>query len=242
MAATELRKANNRELTPPYARFLVRLIRPFPNFDFFFVKSLRRKAARLLQLKPGDRALDVGCGPGGSFSYLLDAVGPEGEVVGVEISPETAINARKRIAKNTWNNARVLVSAAEKATLDGEFDGLLMFAAPDVYASPQALANLFPHLKSNARVVVFGGKLSRHRFGKIPNLLFQLMFSRLTFPSTPRMDYEPWALLQSRVHEFHVEEYFFGLMFLAWGSVKIARATTRMKNTGKIESDPSGLL
>jgi SAM-dependent methyltransferase len=219
MAATELNTVNNRELTPPYARFLVRLIRPFPNFDFFFIKSLRRKAARLLQLKPGDRALDVGCGPGGSFSYLVDAVGRAGEVVGVEISPETAINTRKRIAKNAWNNVQVVVSAAEKAALEGEFDGLLMFAAPDVYASPQALASLFPHLKSDARVVIFGGKLSRHRFGRIPNLLFHAMFSKLTFPSTPRMDYEPWALLKSRVHDLHVEEHFFGWMFLAWGSL-----------------------
>ncbi len=219
MAAKEVHKAGNRELTPPYARFLVRLIRPFPNFDFFFVKSLRRKATRLLQLKPGDRVLDAGCGPGGSFPYLVDAVGPRGEVVGVEISPETAINARKRIVTNAWNNVQVVVSAAEKAPLEGAFDGLLMFAAPDVYASPLALANLYPHLKDGARVVIFGGRLSRHRFRRIPNLLFSTMFSRLTFPSTPRMDYEPWALLKSRVHDLHVEEFFFGWMFLAWGSL-----------------------
>jgi SAM-dependent methyltransferase len=147
MTATESNTVNNRDLTPPYARFLVHLIRPFPNFDFFFIKSLRQKAVQLLLLKPGDRALDVGCGPGGSFPYLVDAVGPSGEVIGVEISPETAINTRKRIAKNGWNNVQVLVSDAEKVALEGKFDGLLMFAAPDVYASPQALANLFPHLK-----------------------------------------------------------------------------------------------
>jgi cyclopropane fatty-acyl-phospholipid synthase-like methyltransferase len=220
MAVAERHKVENRELTPPYARLTVRMIRPFPNFDFFFVKSLRRKAASLLQLKPGGRVLDVGCGPGGSFPYLVDAVGPQGQVVGVEISPETAINARKRIAKNAWNNVQVVVSAAEKASLEGQFDGLLMFAAPDIYASPLALASLYPHLSSGARVVVFGGKLSRHRFREIPNLLFATVFSKLTFPSTPRMDYEPWALLKSRVHDLQVEEHFFGWMFLAWGSIE----------------------
>jgi ubiquinone/menaquinone biosynthesis C-methylase UbiE len=91
---------DNRELTPPYARYLVRLIRPFPNFDVFFMKPFRRKAVQLLQLNPGDRVLDGGCGPGGSFPYLVEAVGPSGEVVGVEISPEIAINARWRIEKN----------------------------------------------------------------------------------------------------------------------------------------------
>jgi len=31
---------DNRELTPLYFRYLVHLIRPFPDFDFFFIKPL----------------------------------------------------------------------------------------------------------------------------------------------------------------------------------------------------------
>jgi tRNA A58 N-methylase Trm61 len=141
---------DNRELTPPYARYLVHLIRPFPDFDFFFIKPLRRKAVQLLQLKPGDRVLDVGCGPGGSFPYLVDAVGPTGEVVGLEISPEVAINARRRIEKNRWRNVLVIEGDARTVKLQGKFDGVLMFAAADVYASPQSLANLSPSLKNDA--------------------------------------------------------------------------------------------
>ncbi len=143
------------ELTPPYARYLVRLIRPFPNWDFFFIKSLRERAVRSLRLKAGSRVLDAGCGPGGTFPYLVEAVGPMGEVVGIEISPETAINARRRIAANQWSNVHVLVGDAKTVPLTGMFDGLVMFAAPDVYASPEAIAHLAAHLKENARVAVF---------------------------------------------------------------------------------------
>jgi hypothetical protein len=71
----------------------------FQILTFFFIKSLRQKAVQLLQLKPGNRVLAVGCGPGGSFPYLVDAVGPSGEVIGVEISPEVVINARRRIER-----------------------------------------------------------------------------------------------------------------------------------------------
>src|SRR5262245_40646663 len=88
MKPKESDKLDTRHVTSPYARYLVHLIRPFPNFDASFIKPLRQKAVQLLQLKPGDRVLDTGCGPGGSFPYLVDAVGPSGEVVGVEISPE----------------------------------------------------------------------------------------------------------------------------------------------------------
>jgi len=224
MKVKELREFDNRQLTPPYFRYVVHLIRPFPNFDFFFIKSLRQKAVKLLQLKPGDRVLDLGCGPGGCFPYLVDAVGPSGQVVGIDISPEVTINARKRIEKNGWSNVQVITGDARTVKLNGMFDGLLMFAAGDVYASLQALENLFPYLKNDARVCAFGAKLSHHRSGKMFNLFFRLMVSKLSFPSTPDfLNYEPWNLLEKRVGKLTVEEYFFGCFFLAWGSINAGR-------------------
>ncbi|HLG94290.1 MAG TPA: methyltransferase domain-containing protein [candidate division Zixibacteria bacterium] len=212
---------DSRELTPPYARYFVRFIRPFPNFDFFFIKSLRQKAVQMLELKPEDRVLDVGCGPGGCFPYLVHAVGPSGLVVGIEISPEVTINARKRIEKNGWSNVQVITADARTVKLNGTFDGLLMFAAADIYASPQALENLFPYLKSDARVCAFGVKLSRRRSGKMFNSFFRSMVSKLSFPSAPDfLNYEPWNLLENRVGKLEVEEYFFGSMFLAWGTIQ----------------------
>jgi precorrin-6B methylase 2 len=211
----------DHELTPPYARFLVHVIRPFPNFDFFFVKSLRQRAVQLLQLKPGDRVVDAGCGFGGSFPYLVDSVGSSGEVVGVEISPQMAINARKRIAANGWSNVRIVEGRAQTVKLEGEFQGMVMFAAPDVYASAQALENLLPHLANDARIVVFGAKVL-HSSRRLSSS-FRYAFSHLTFSSTPELGYEPLAMLEQRVGKLQVQEYFFGWMFLAWGSIKAGK-------------------
>ena len=209
---------DNRELTPPYARYLVHLIRPFPNFDAFFIKPLRRRAVQLLQLKPGDRVLDAGCGPGGSFPYLIDSVGSSGEVVGVEISTEIAINASRRIEKNGWRNVRVIEADARTVKLEGKFDALLAFAAADIYASPQALDNLLPYLKGDARVAVFGAKLTCRSSGAVLNPTLRALW-KLSFASTPPVDYEPWAALRQRLDYLQAEEYFFGCMFLAWGAV-----------------------
>jgi SAM-dependent methyltransferase len=204
--------------TPPYARYLVRLARPFPNFDLAFMRPLRRKAVRLLHLRHGDHVLDMGCGMGGSFPYLVDAVGPSGEVVGVEISPEVTINTSQRVERNRWRNVQVIEAAAQAVRLTGTFDGLLMFAAPDVYASEEALENIFPRLRENARVVVFGAKMSSKRLGRILNPLLQVFVSKLSFPTTPRPDHEPWRLVAKRLEGLEIEEYFFGLLFLASGS------------------------
>ena len=218
MKVEELKTFDKRQLTPPYARYSVHLIRPFPDFDVAFIRPLRRKAVQLLQLKPGDRVLDTGCGPGGSFPCLVDAVGPAGEVVGVEISPEIAINAKRRIEKNGWSNVRVIVADAKSVRLEGKFDGLLAFAAADIYASPESLANLLPYLTDDACVVAFGAKLSHRYSGRVFNPLFRSLW-KLSFASTPGLSYEPWGPLGNRLAELHAQEYFFGSMFLAWGSM-----------------------
>jgi ubiquinone/menaquinone biosynthesis C-methylase UbiE len=214
-------KEERKDLTPPYGH-LARLLRPFPDFDPAFIKPVRQKAVQLLNLKEGDRVLDVGCGPGGSFPYLVRAVGKSGQVVGVEISPEISINARRRIEKNGWRNVEVIEASAQEVHLTGTFNGLLMFAAADVYASEEALENIFSHLNEKARVAAFGAKLSSSRFGKILNPFLRLLFN-LSFSTTPRPDYEPWRSLAKRVEKLNVEEYFFGLMFLTSGSVVATR-------------------
>lgn len=217
-----LNTPSDRELTPPYFRLIIGLIRPFPNFDLWFVKKLRRRAVELLKLKPGDRALDGGCGPGGSFPVLVDAVGTSGEVIGVEISPEVAINADKRVAARAWTNVRVIVGNAQTVELEGTFQGMLFFGAPDCYASPRALDNMIPHLARGGRVAIFGAKLSQRPTMRILNPLFQKAFSRATFASTPRLEVEPWSMLEQRLGKFDVQEYFFGIFFLAWGPVQPA--------------------
>jgi len=214
-------RTNSYSHEPRYARYLSRLIRPFPNFDFFFIKGIRDKAVAALLLHPGARVLDLGCGGGGSFPYLVKAVGPNGAVIGVDISPQSCINARRRIQSNGWSNVEVIEAPADKADLVGAYDGALMFAAPDVFASESALASILPRLKEHARVAIFGAKLSGSVWGKLMNPLLQLLSSKLS-PHTPALDEAPWALLSRQLEELHVQEYFFGSMFLAYGTVKVA--------------------
>jgi SAM-dependent methyltransferase len=187
------------------------------------MKPVRQKAVRLLQLKPGDRVLDVGCGMGGSFPFLQGAVGATGEVVGVEISPEVTINARRRIDKNNWRNVQVIEAAAQTAELTGSFDGLLMFAAPDVFASSAALENILPHLKHGARIAFFGAKTSTAGPGTVLNPLLRFAVSRLSFPTTPSLAAEPWQVVAPFVEGLEIERYFFDSMFLACGTYAVGR-------------------
>jgi len=53
-----------------------------------------------LNLKPGDRVLDLGCGPGLWTSMIAERIKPNGYVIGVDLSEDLIKYAKKRIRKN----------------------------------------------------------------------------------------------------------------------------------------------
>jgi hypothetical protein len=102
--------------------------------------------------------------------------------------------------------------------LPGAYDGVLMFAAPDVYASAAAWANLRRVLLPGARVALFGAKTSRRRGGWLLNGLLSAAMPRLSFASTPVPTEAPWTAVEPELRDLEVREYFFGWMFLATGT------------------------
>lgn len=68
-----------------------------------------------LSLSPGQRVLDVGCGPATDLPSLAAAVGPHGEVIGVDRDPAMVATARERCA--ALPNVRVLEGDAERLPL-----------------------------------------------------------------------------------------------------------------------------
>ena len=76
-------------------RLIQRLERLYSTRDVLRRRELVRAA---LGARPGDRILDVGCGPGFYITELLEAVGREGAVAGVDSSPDMLAVAAKRAA------------------------------------------------------------------------------------------------------------------------------------------------
>lgn len=100
----------------------------------------RRAAIEALDLRPGARVLDVGCGTGLNLPLLAAAVGPAGEVVGVDASAAMLRQARQRIARYGWSNVRLVGGdAARLGTLvAGGFDAVLFTYSLSVIADWRA--------------------------------------------------------------------------------------------------------
>jgi SAM-dependent methyltransferase len=89
----------------------------------------------VVDLKPGERVLDVGCGAGATTIEAADRVGPEGRVCGIDISPEMIDAARERSAAP---NLEWVVADAVEYDLPMEgFDaiisrfGIMFFSFPE---------------------------------------------------------------------------------------------------------------
>lgn len=70
--------------------------------------STVRAMLDLLEVEPGQRVLDVGCGSGWTTALLADLVGPDGEVVGVEIVPELVAWGASNLATYAMPWARIV--------------------------------------------------------------------------------------------------------------------------------------
>jgi SAM-dependent methyltransferase len=76
-----------------------------------------------LQVQPGWRVLDLGCGPGLLLESLRRRVGPTGQVDALDESPVWMALLRAKSAERGWTNVRLLHAHIEEARLDeGAYD------------------------------------------------------------------------------------------------------------------------
>jgi SAM-dependent methyltransferase len=118
------------------------------------------EVARLLlaQIRavPGERVLDVGCGPGATALPLAAAVGPGGQVTGIDISEPMLGLLRRRIAEQSISNLPTLLADAQTyAFPPASFDvvtsrfGVMFFADPAA-----AFRNLAGALRPGGRLAM----------------------------------------------------------------------------------------
>lgn len=135
---------------PSWLRWMVELDNPF---------AVSNKAAFIvgqLQIQPGMKVLDAGCGPGRVTLPLARAVGPHGQVLAVDLQPAMLEQVAAKARAQGLENVRTQAAALGRGQLEaGQQDRAVMAAVlgeiPDRAA---ALADLFQSLRPGGLLAV----------------------------------------------------------------------------------------
>jgi SAM-dependent methyltransferase len=111
-----------------------------------------------IAIEPGDRALDVGCGPIGIMDLLSERVGSGGVVVGVEREPRFVEMAQAEITQRGLRNVQVINADAlrtglEKNSFDVVHERLVLINVPP--ATQEAiLAEMFSLVRPGGTIAL----------------------------------------------------------------------------------------
>lgn len=115
----------------------------------------RRLVRAALGASPGDRVLDVGCGPGFYCLELSAEVGPEGKVVGIDMSPPMLAMAARRcqdLANVSFQHGEVLSLGVEDESFDRVLSVQVMEYVEDATAG---LTEMRRALRPGGRVLIW---------------------------------------------------------------------------------------
>ena len=194
-----------------------RLAKVFVFFEWLFLlpRSIRSKAVSRLELRRGSRVLEVGCGTGRNLAPLLEAVGAEGQVYGVDISEGMLAKAKELCAKRQWGNVELIRADAVSYSLPAPVDGVIFSLSYAVIPRHRdALRHAWNQLRQDGYLIVMDAKLPSGILGK---LLYPVVSwtSRLTVLGNP--DVRPWDELRELTDGVDYEEAQFGTYYICRG-------------------------
>ena len=106
------------------------------------------------RLEPGERVLDLGCGAGTDSLVAARMVGPEGHVVGIDMTREMLDKARRAVGEMGADNVEFVEGEAEQLPFpDASFDVVISNGVIDLIPDKDAV---FSELQ---RVLAPGGRI-----------------------------------------------------------------------------------
>jgi len=184
--------------------------------------SIRERTIDALQLQPGQRVLDVGCGTGLSLPLLCAGVGETGRIYGLDQSPEMLAIARRRVGEYGWANVQLMEAAAQHLSLPEPLDALLFHYTHDVLRSPAAVSRLLACARPQARVAIAGIKYFQ---GWLTPLNPWVYFKNYGYNGAPGDLSWRWDRIVPFLEDWQMTPTQFGMGYIGVGRVATLKTT-----------------
>ncbi len=184
-------------------------------------RAQRVRAVHALGLRPGDTVIDLACGTGLNFSLLQQAVGPGGQIVGVDLTDAMLARAQDRVKANDWGNVSLVQADAAGFGFPAGADAILStYALTQVPECAEVIAHGAAALAAGGRWAVLDLKVP----GRTPGWLARLGTATVRpFAAIDQwITRRPWeairVAMQAELADFAWTELCGGTAFLAAGS------------------------
>jgi len=182
----------------------------------FREQAYRRQAVASLDLKSGDTVVEIGCGTGLNFPLLQRAVGPNGKVIGVDLTDAMLDQARRRVSMHGWSNVELVQTDAALYDFPRGIDGILSTFA--ITLSPD-----YDRIIQRGAMALATGKrcaiLDLKQPNDVPLWLVKLGVA-ITRPfgvTLDQTDRHPWESVQKYLDNVRMKEFYFGFAYLTVG-------------------------
>jgi ubiquinone/menaquinone biosynthesis C-methylase UbiE len=184
-------------------------------------RGQRLRAVQALGLRAGDSVIDIACGTGLNFPLIEEVIGPDGRIVGVDLTDAMLAQAQDRIKANGWSNISLVQSDAAEFDFPADVNAILStYALSQVPGCAEVIAHGAAALSVGGRWVVLDLKVPDNTPRWLSHLGTAIVrpFASIDQWVTRR----PWQVIHAAMQEELADvgwtELFFGTAFLAAGS------------------------
>src|ERR1700759_3724766 len=134
-------------------------------------RTQRLRTVRALGLRPGDTVIDLACGTGLNFALLQQAVGPGGQIIGVDLTDAMLARAQDRTKAHGWSNVSLVQADAAGFDFPAGANAILStYALTQVPECAEVIARGTAALTAGGRWAVLDLKVP----GRTPEWLAQI--------------------------------------------------------------------
>jgi ubiquinone/menaquinone biosynthesis C-methylase UbiE len=182
----------------------------------FREQKYREMAVDALRLRGGDTVVEIGCGTGLNFPFLERAVGPQGGIIGLDLTDEMLGRAWERIQANHWSNVELIRADAAGYDFPAGLGGVIStFAITLVPEYDRVIKKASKALAAGKRCVI----LDLKKPGTLPSWLMTLavLITKPFGVSTDLMERHPWESIEKYFGSNSNKELYFGFAYLSVG-------------------------